>query len=125
MKKIITSLALLAGATGANAQMSSGTYGPYEFVANYDHNGNYMDIKGFPEIKLTVMTTAFFGVLQSDCFYSYDYFGSFQTSGSFSYQGVSNGWYVYSFYNQQLLISLDGDTIRTTNPYGGYAEYER
>lgn len=125
MKKFLLSLFLGMAAFSADAQLAAGHYGPYQFVANYDHKGNLMDIRGFETINLQVMSTAFFGIMQSSCYYTYDYFGSFQTSGSFEYKGVSNGWYVYSFYGMQLLVSLDEDTIRTTNPYGGYSVYEK
>lgn len=114
----------LGAVCSSKAQLPAGTFGPYDFVVNYDHNGDEMDMKGFESITLHVITTNFFGVLQSSVFYSYDYFGQTQTSGSFEYKGVSNGWYVYAFYGQQLLVSTDRKKVLTTNPYGGMALYE-
>lgn len=125
MKRLLLILTIVLAFAGiAKAQLASGAYGPYTFVANYDRNGNQLDVTGFNQIKLHVITTSFYGITQSSVFYSYNFMGQPQTSGSFNYQGISNGWFVYSFYGQELVVSSDGSTVRTTNPYGGYAEYE-
>ncbi len=126
MKKLFILIICIIGLVGTSkAQLPAGTFGPYYFVVNYDHNGDEMDIKGFDTITLHVITTNFFGIMQSGAFYSYNFFGQSQTSGNFDYKGVSDGWYVYSFYGQQLLVSVDREKILTTNPYGGMSLYEK
>ncbi len=126
MKKAVLIIFFLIGLfNSAKAQLPMGTYGPYYFVTNYDHNGEEMEVKGFDKISVCVVTTGFFGIIQSGAFYSYNFAGQYQQSGTFDYQGISDGWYVYSFYNQQLLISRDRERVLFTNPYGGMSLYAK
>lgn len=126
MKKILILIVLSIGISlSLKAQLPMGSFGPYYFVANYDQNGDEMDIPGFETITLHVITTNFFGILQSSVFFSYEFGGQTQQSNSFEYHGISDGWYVYSFYNAQLLVSSDKQKILTTNPYGGMALYSK
>lgn len=126
MKKLTLILICLIGFfCESKAQLPMGALGTYYFVANYDQNGDEIDMKGFNEINVQVVTTNFFGIVQSSAFYTYFFNGMSQSSGSFEYKGVSNGWFIYTFYNQQLLISVNKDQIMTTNPYGGLALYSK
>ncbi len=126
MKKVtLLIVCLIALFCESKAQLPMGSLGTYYFVANYDQNGEEIDVRGFNEITVQVVTTNFFGIVQSSAFYSYFFNGMSQQSGSFEYRGVSNGWFIYTFYNQQLLISTDREQVMTTNPYGGLALYSK
>lgn len=85
MKKLMILMALVVSALTVNAQMAAGGYGPYEFVANYDHNGKRMEIKDIPTINLQLNTTFFYDIIHCSCFYTYDYFDTMLVANSFEY----------------------------------------
>ncbi len=122
MRYVILAIMLAVVSFSGKAQLPAGAYGPYTFVANYDKNGEELNVRGFEKITLNVMTTNFFGITQSSLFYSYD-FGGYQVSGSFEYSGMSDGWYVYSFYGMFVYVSQNRKKVLVTNPYGGLSEY--
>ncbi|MBR0025337.1 MAG: hypothetical protein IJP59_12125 [Muribaculaceae bacterium] len=102
----------------------------YEFNTAYDSNGNEVEIPGHPsKIHILVVTSNFLGYVQSSCSYA-EYnpiTGLMNGHITFSYAGMNNGWYVYVWNNNYVLIGSSLDTVRVQmNFYRGcYCEYTR
>jgi hypothetical protein len=80
------------------------------------------------KVFVAVVTTNFFGIVQSSCsYFEYD-----QMTGELgqpitlrNYMGIKNGWYVYNWYNSFVYIKTDLSRVRIQLGFynGNYIEY--
>lgn len=130
MKKIFAFLICCALSVPSIAQMQSGG-SDYVFCEAYDSDGDETEMLGHPNrINVMIVTTAFFGVLQSNLSYA-EYNPMTGTLGQYitfdSYRGQRNGWHIYSWNGHVIYIRNDWSRIRVQLSFyqGNYCEYRR
>lgn len=117
MKRIFLIIVLLFLFRLAFSQAPMIEYGEYQYVYSLDDNGDKIKKTAFQRIQPLVVTTNFMGLVQSSASYMYlTVTGMWQTSGSFSWAGFRNGWYVYTNRTgidySYFLISRDYEMVR-------------
>lgn len=128
MKKIFCLFISCLLCVCVNAQLPNGAY-DYKFVSAYDSNGNIVRLPGHPnKINIMVVSTAFFGITQTSCSYA-EYNLATGELGDYinfnTFVGQNNGWLVYSWANNLILVKSDFSRVRVKMYYynGCYCEY--
>lgn len=126
-KLFILILFLCIGLNESDAQNQIS--GRYYFSQSYDGNLNSINRRNTSFDYLSVSSMQFPGwpvqlVVGGS---RYGCYANLPTStGSFVYAGTSNGWYIFTFYGQQFLVSCDLRIVRyAVSPQMGFDEYIR
>lgn len=130
MKQLI--LCVLCGFIGltANAQLLSGS-SDYVFTSVYDSDGDETEMPGHPNtINVMVVTSNFFGILQTSCSYAEYNLMTGNMSGYITfneYRGVRYGWHIYSWNGSFVYIKNDWSKVRVQMSYynGNFCEYRK
>lgn len=130
MKHFVVSLLCCIVCLTANAQLQSGN-SDYLFTGVYDSNGYETEMSGHPnKVNILVITTNFFGILQTACSYG-EYNPMTGNIGGYlnleSYRGVRNGWHIYSWNGNFVYIKNDWSKVRVQMSFynGNFCEYRR
>lgn len=125
IKLIIIICFLCIGLNESNAQNQIS--GRYFFSQSYDGNLNSINRRNTSFDYLSVSSMQFPGT-PVQLVVSGSRYGTYVSlpnpTSSFVYAGTSNGWHVFIYYGQQLLISCDLRTVRhAPAPQYGFDEY--